>query len=375
LETAWNQAFERYSKEYPDLAVELKRRLAGTLPTNWHKQMADLIAETQSKAADIATRKASQNVLTSIIPLLPELLGGSADLSESNLTHTQYSKNISRHDYHGNYIHYGVREFAMCAIMNGIAVHQGFIPYGGTFLTFLDYARNAVRLAALMQQRVIFIFTHDSVGLGEDGPTHQPIEHLGLLRTTPNMSVWRPCDTTETAVAWKQAIERKGPTSLCLTRQNVKHQPRTTAQVHAIARGAYDLLESISTLGNEPRVDAIIMATGSEVALSIEAAQQLQAKGYAIRVVSMPSVDVFKAQDKSYQESVLPRKIRARVAVEASATAFWYQWVGLDGKVVGIDSFGESAPGAKVLAALNMTVEAVVQATLEVLEQTAMQEQ
>lgn len=372
FETSWNQAFDHYAKEYPALAEELQRRLTGELPVSFQKHMENLIIETQTKAADIATRKASQNVLTSIIPLLPELFGGSADLSESNLTHTQYSKNISHHHYQGNYLYYGVREFAMCAIMNGIALHQGFIPYGGTFLTFLDYARNAVRLAALMRQRVIFVFTHDSVGLGEDGPTHQPIEHLGILRTTPNMSVWRPCDSTETAVAWKYAIEHKtGPTSLCLTRQNVKHQSRTTGQLQVIARGAYILLET----ANASMVDAIIIATGSEIAIAMEAAQQLTAKGHSIRVVSMPSVDVFMKQDKSYQESVLPKKVRARVAVEASATAFWYQWVGLDGKVVGIDRFGESAPGAKVLADLNMTAEAVVQAVIAVMAQLTKQEQ
>lgn len=361
-EAEWSQAFQAYAENFPDLANEIERRWKGILPTGWSESFSRYITETQLKAENIATRKASHNALNILIPMMPELFGGSADLSESNLTHTKYSKNISHLEFQGNYLFYGVREFAMSAMMNGIALYKGLIPYGGTFLTFLDYARNAVRLSALMKQRVVFIYTHDSVGLGEDGPTHQPIEHLGLLRTTPNMSMWRPCDATETAVAWAMALERTtGPTSLCLTRQAVKHQERTTKQMQAIAHGAYVLLDSESPL------EAIIIATGSEVALAMEAAKQLKAQGRAIRVVSMPSVDRFAAQEKSYQESVLPPHIRARVAVEAGASAFWYQWVGLDGKVVGIDRYGESAPGAKIFEDLGMTVDAVIKAVSAVL--------
>lgn len=365
-EDAWQKLLLAYTQAYPDLASALERRLNGRLPYGWQNSMMDLIHETQKRAENIATRKASQNVLNLLVPMMPELFGGSADLSESNLTLTKYSKNISCHDFKGNYLYYGVREFGMSAIMNGIALYKGFIPYGGTFLTFLDYARNAVRLAALMEQRVIFIYTHDSIGLGEDGPTHQPIEHLTILRTTPNMSVWRPCDATETAVAWQMAIERcTGPTSLCLTRQIVKHQDRSAKQIQDISRGAYVLLE-----GDFP-LDAIIIATGSEVSIAIEAAQQLKEKGYSIRVVSMPCADVFMLQEKSYRDWVLPNTITTRVAIEAGATAYWYQWVGLQGKVIGIDRFGESATGEKIFEALEITPRAVIKAVSDIIAKEA----
>jgi len=361
LEQAWDATFSAYQKAFPDLALELKRRLKGELKPDLSKKMLEFACEVEKKAPHIATRKASQNTLDLLTDYLPELLGGSADLSESNLTFSKHSKAISPHQFSGNYIYYGVREFGMSAIMNGVSRHGGFIPYGGTFLTFLDYARNAVRLCALMKQRVIFVYTHDSVGLGEDGPTHQPIEHLGLLRTTPNMSLWRPSDATETAIAWEMALTRKeGPTSLALTRQNVFHHPKTSDQIKAIYRGGYVLVEC------QGLPDAIIIATGSEVSVAVAAAENLKKEGIKIRVVSMPSTDVFLKQDLSYRLSVLPSQV-LRIAVEAGATNYWYQWVGLDGFVVGIDRYGESAPGTEVLEVLGITVNAVVLAVKHVL--------
>ncbi len=361
-ESDWQAHFAAYRDAYPALAEELQRRLHNILPTNFLASFTELLAEVQQKKENIATRKASQNVLNAICPLLPELLGGSADLTESNLTQCEHSQTIIPGQFLGNYLHYGVREFGMSALMNGIALHGGFIPYGGTFLTFLDYARNAVRLAAMMKIRVIFVYTHDSIGLGEDGPTHQPVEHLNLLRMTPNMSVWRPCDAVETVVAWKAALQRsQGPTSLILTRQNVPHQTRTREQCDQIARGAYILVECVGI------VDAIIIATGSEVSLAVLAAQQLSQEGVQVRVVSMPSVDVFQTQDAAYQESVLPRSIKRRIVIEAGSPDYWYRWVGLEGAVLGVDRYGESAPGSQVFEALGITVQGVIRKVQAVL--------
>lgn len=362
LELAWQNQWASYKTAYPALAEELERRLARRLPMKWHEVLSEWIMTVETKKENIATRKASQNTLDVICSVLPELFGGSADLSESNLTFCKQSKQIGPHQFQGNYLFYGVREFGMSAIMNGMTLHTGFIPYGGTFLTFLDYARNAVRLSAMMGLHDIFVYSHDSIGLGEDGPTHQPIEHLSLLRNTPNMSVWRPCDATETAVAWQMAIQRQnGPTSLILTRQSVPHQTKTPEQVANIARGGYTLLECQGTL------EAIIIATGSEVSLAISAAKRLREAGYGIRVVSMPSTDVFLAQPTHYRESVLPSSIKSRIAVEAASTNYWYQWVGLEGGVLGIDRYGESAPATDVYEAFGITTDAIITKVKEVL--------
>jgi len=355
LEITWQTQYDAYAKAYPELAVALTSRLKGKLPVEMMQSFEKLIKNIEIKKENISTRKASQNVLNFLSEHLPGLLGGSADLSESVATFSTHSKSISPKNFQGNYIHYGVREFGMSAMMNGIALHGGFIPYGGTFLTFLDYARNAVRLAALMKQRVIFVYSHDSIGLGEDGPTHQPIEHLSMLRNTPNMSVWRPMDATETAVAWQMALQRaEGPTSIILTRQNTVHQPKTTEQMDAISKGAYIL--------REPRgvIDAIIIGTGSEVSLAVLAAEQLEAIGYQVRVVSMPSADAFKRQTAAYRESVLPFSVKYRVSVEAASTQDWYQWIGLEGVAIGIDRYGESAPAKAVYEALGVTVENII---------------
>lgn len=363
-ESKWHDLFHNYKKQYPDLAIEFQRRMQGTLPPHFEEKLQNFIAQTEMNQTAMATRKASQQTLHFLVELLPELLGGSADLSESNLTHTPHSKPIQPHHFNGNYIYYGVREFGMSAIMNGVALHQGFIPYGGTFLVFLDYARNAVRMAALMKQRVIFVYTHDSIGLGEDGPTHQPIEHLSMLRTTANMSVWRPCDATETAVAWKMAIERKtGPTSLCLTRQTVPAQKRTELQCSLIEKGGYILWEAKGPL------DAILIATGSEVSLAVASAQTLQTLGKNIRVVSMPCVDQFEKQDETYRNRVLPKSVSIRVAIEAGTTAYWYRWVGSRGKVIGINCFGESAKAEALFHHLGLTEETVCETVLALLEQ------
>jgi transketolase len=355
LEKAWQTQYEAYAKAYPDLAKALTSRLKSELPPEMMKMFELLIDTIETKKENISTRKASQNVLNFLCEHLSSLLGGSADLSESVATFSNHSKAITPENFQGNYIHYGVREFGMSAMMNGMALHGGFIPYGGTFLTFLDYARNAVRLAALMKQRVILVYSHDSIGLGEDGPTHQPIEHLSMLRNTPNMSVWRPMDATETAVAWKNALERKeGPTSIILTRQNIMHQAKTVEQVKAISQGAYILREPNAS------IEAIIIGTGSEVALAMKAAVTLAAMGHQVRVVSMPSMDMFKAQTAAYREAVLPKTIKHRVAIEAASTQDWYQWVGLEGAVIGIDRYGESAPAKAVFEALGLTVEKIV---------------
>jgi len=356
LQQQWQTLFEQYTATYPELSAQLQRRLQGQLPTNWSQEISRWIDEQQAANATIATRQASQRCINKLVPLLPELLGGSADLTHSNLTMAESAKAISGDDASGNYIYYGVREFGMSAMMNGLAIYGGLIPFGGTFLTFLDYARNAVRMSALMKQRVIYIYTHDSIGLGEDGPTHQPIEHLTLLRVTPQVSLWRPCDSVETAVAWQQAIERRdGPTCLALSRQALPTQARDAAQIALIHQGGYILCDT----PNEPA--AIVMATGSEVSLAVAAAKVLAEQQIFIRVVSMPSVDVFAAQSPAYKEHVLPAKITARVAIEAGATAGWYQYVGLSGLVIGLDHYGESAPAPALYTAFGITSERVIE--------------
>lgn len=356
-ERIWQAQLASYQAEHPQLAAELLRRWQGELPVNWPQLSAALIKEIDAKKENLATRKASQNILQMFGKIFPELLGGSADLTGSNLTMWSGSQAVSATHMQGNYIYYGVREFGMSAIMNGIALHGGFIPYGGTFLTFTDYARNAVRMAALMQQRVIFVYTHDSIGLGEDGPTHQPIEQASMLRLTPNLSVWRPCDAVESAVAWQQALQnQQQPTCLLFSRQVLPHQVRTEKQINLIARGGYILLDSAA----EPQ--AIIIATGSEVSLAIQAANILQQQGIRIRVVSMPSTDYFDKQEQAYRESVLPKPITARVAVEAASCDYWFKYVGLDGKIIGLNRFGESAPAAAVYKALGITTERIVEA-------------
>ncbi|MCP4043222.1 MAG: transketolase, partial [Gammaproteobacteria bacterium] len=360
-EDAWKSKFAAYAAAFPDLAAEYQRRVDGNLPKNWEEMAAGFIAGVNAKAEGPATRKASQAALNGYGPLLPEFLGGSADLTPSNLTHWSGSKTITDTVTDGNYISYGVREFGMSAIMNGLALHGGFIPYGGTFLVFSEYARNALRMAALMKLRCIFVYTHDSIGLGEDGPTHQPVEQTATLRMLPNMSVWRPCDAVETAVAWKNAIEKvDGPTCLILSRQGLPHQQRTDDQIDAINRGGY----IISDCDGTP--DAIIIATGSEVELAVRASAELTAKGKRIRVVSMPDTGRFDVQDDDYRESVLPAVVTARVAVEAGVTSPWYKYVGLNGVVVGIDRFGESAPAGQLFKEFGFTVENVVSAVTSV---------
>jgi len=354
-EAEWQEKFAAYKAEHPELAAELERRLGGELPETWETFVNGVIHQVAAEAKDIATRKASQEALNLIGPELPELLGGSADLTGSNLTNWKGSVSITRTVADGNYIHYGVREFGMAAIMNGVALHGGFIPYGGTFLVFSDYARNGVRMSALMKQRVIYVFTHDSIGLGEDGPTHQPIEHVPSLRIIPNLHVWRPCDAVETAVAWRCAIERKdGPSALALTRQGVPHQARSEQQIADIARGGYVLKDC------EGEPEAIIIATGSEVALAVGAAEVLAGEGRRVRVVSMPNANLFLEQDEAYRESVLPSAVTARVAVEAAHSNYWYQFVGCKGRVVGIDRFGESAPAKQLFEEFGFTVDNVV---------------
>jgi len=359
-EADWNARFERYQADHPELARELQRRLKGQLPSTLKSEK--LIEEAQEKGETLATRKASLACLNELGPDLPELFGGSADLAPSNLTFWKGSRAINRDHFAGNYLHYGVREFGMGGIMNGISAHGGFIPYGATFLTFMEYMHNAVRMAALMNRQVIFVYTHDSIGLGEDGPTHQPIEQLGALRSTPNLSTWRPCDATETAAAWHAAIHRRGaPTALVLSRQNLAPQQRDKHQLADIQRGGYVLKDS-----DDPAA-AILIATGSEVDLAMQAADALEAKGKAVRVVSMPSTDVFDAQPQSYRDTVLPPSIRKRVAIEASHRAYWHKYAGLDGRIVGMDSFGESAPAGDLFKYYNFTVENVVAQVEELL--------
>ena len=365
LEAQWNAAFAAYRAAHPELAAEFVRRMAGELPADWDAHVAAVLAKVVDKAETIATRKASQNAIEAYAPRLPELIGGSADLAGSNLTLWSGAKGVSKTSG-GNYVYYGVREFGMAAIANGISLHGGLIPYTATFLMFSEYARNALRMAALMKVRQIFVFTHDSIGLGEDGPTHQPVEQTATLRLIPNMDVWRPCDTTESAVAWANAIERKdGPTSLCFSRQNLPFQARTSDQVAAIRKGGYVLSEAPASVnGGKPQ--AVILATGSEVALAMAAQKTLAEQGVAVRVVSMPSTNVFDRQDAAYKASVLPAGL-SRVAVEAGTTDGWYKYVGLEGRVIGIDRFGESAPAGELFKYFGITAEAVVQAVKSVL--------
>jgi len=361
-EAHWNEKLAAYRAEYPELAAELERRMAGELPADWAGHSEGFVREVAAKGETIASRKASQNTINAFAAVLPEFLGGSADLTPSNLTNWKEAKVISNTVADGNYLSYGVREFGMSAIMNGIALHGGFIPFGGTFLMFSEYARNALRMAALMKVQSLFVYTHDSIGLGEDGPTHQPVEQISTLRLIPNMHTWRPCDAVESAVAWKAAVERKsGPTCLIFSRQNLKHMERSDAQLAEIARGGYVLKDCDGT------PDAIIIATGSEVELAVGAADALADKGRKVRVVSMPCVEVFEAQDAAYRESVLPAAVTARVAVEAGVTASWYKYVGLQGRVVGIDRFGESAPAGQLFKEFGFTVENVVKSVEEVL--------
>ena len=356
-EKSWDDKFAAYKEAHPELAQEFTRRLSGEMPANWSSEVQKFVEELQANPQKIASRKASQNTLEVFGKLLPEFLGGSADLAPSNLTIWSGSKSI-KEDTAGNYIHYGVREFGMTAIGNGIAHHGGFVPYTATFLMFVEYARNAVRMAALMKARQVLVYTHDSIGLGEDGPTHQPVEQIASLRVTPNMSVWRPCDQVETAVAWQAAVERHhGPTALILSRQNLLQPERSKEQVANIARGGYVLQDSNGT------PDAIIIATGSEIEIALGAADKLTAAGHKIRVVSLPSTDVFDKQDVAYRESVLPSGVKARVAVEAGIADYWYKYVGLDGAIVGMTTFGESAPAGKLFPEFGFTVENIVSHT------------
>jgi transketolase len=362
VEQTWNQSFKEYSEAYPELAAELLRRIAGDLPVDFNAQADAYIADLQSQGDTIASRKASQNALNAFGPLLPEMLGGSADLAGSNLTIWSGSKGISNADANGNYVYYGVREFAMSAIMNGVALHGGFVPYGATFLVFMEYARNAIRMAALMRQRVLFVYTHDSIGLGEDGPTHQPIEQIANLRATPHLDTWRPRDTVESAVAWKSSLQRiDGPSALIFSRQNLVHQDRDQAQVEAIAKGGYIL----SDCDGAP--EAIIIATGSEVGIAQDAAAQLTAQGRKVRVVSMPCTEAFERQDAAYQESVLPKSVSARVAVEAAHADYWYKYVGLQGRVVGMTDFGASAPANELFEIYGFTADNVAKQVNELL--------
>lgn len=354
-ESRWKEKMVRYEEAYPELALELVRRLKGELPGHFADHARQFIAACQEKGENIASRKASQNAIAAYSEVLPELLGGSADLTGSNLTMWNGSVPLTPESADGNYIYYGVREFGMTAIMNGIALHGGFVPYGGTFLIFMEYARNAVRMSALMKQHVIHVYTHDSIGQGEDGPTHQPIEQLTNLRTTPNLSVWRPCDAVETAVAWKSALERSGgPTALVFSRQALAHQARSDQQLADVERGGYILQDC------EGEPELLVIATGSEVGIARDAVNQLQAGGVAARLVSMPSVDVFDAQDEAYREKVLPSSVRKRLAVEAGAVDYWYRFVGLDGAVIGMTTFGESAPGGVLMETFGFTAENIV---------------
>ena len=365
-EKAWDEKFAAYAKAHPELAAEFKRRMAGDLPANWEREANAFIEKLQANPASIASRKASQNAIEAYAHVLPEFLGGSADLASSNLTLWSGSKPIrAKTNVDGNYVNYGVREFGMSAIMNGIALHGGFIPYGATFLMFYEYAHNAVRMAALMKQRVLFVYTHDSIGLGEDGPTHQPIEQTASLRLIPNLETWRPADQVESAVAWKASVERRdGPSALIFTRQNLAQSDRTSAQLANIARGGYVLRECCEK-GGCP--DLILIATGSEVELAMKAAETLSAEGVKVRVVSMPNTNVFDKQDEAYRESVLPSNVTKRVAIEAGIADFWYKYVGSNGRIVGMNSFGESAPADQLFKLFGFTVENVVAKAKEIL--------
>ena len=347
----WDQLFIEYQKKFPDLATEFERRIQGDLPEGALAALDDAITEMQSESPKLATRKASQNAIAVVAKLFPEMFGGSADLGHSNLTVWPDCEANSQDNPGGNYMHYGVREFGMCALMNGVALHGGFLPFGGTFLIFMEYARNAVRMAALMKQRVIYVFTHDSIGLGEDGPTHQPIEQLASLRSTPGLETWRPCDTTETFVAWKEAVSHRGPTALALSRQGLANQPRASQQIADIARGGYVLKQETSAL------EMLLIATGSEVELAVAAAEAL---GHGVRVVSMPSTSRFDQQDAAFRESVLPTSCTKRLVIEAGHPDGWYKYVGLNGGVIGVQTFGESGPGDGVMKHFGFTVENIV---------------
>ncbi|WP_147658517.1 transketolase [Escherichia coli] len=362
VQQEWDALFADYAKQWPELAAEFTRRMKGDLPAGWVENMQKYVHDLQSHPAALATRQVSQKCLNHFADMLPELMGGSADLSPSNLTRHQKSVDFTGENPAGNYISYGVREFGMSAIMNGLALHGGFIPYGGTFLVFMEYARNALRMAALMKIRSVFVYTHDTIGLGEDGPTHQPVEQLASLRLTPNMETWRGCDQVEVAVAWQQAIERKdGPTSLVLTRQPLAQQPRTAAQLAEIARGGYVL----SDCDGQPEM--ILISAGSEIELVVSAAKALTEEGRKVRVVSMPCTERFDNQDAAYKESVLPKAVRKRLAVEASIAGFWERYVGLDGKVIGMTSFGESAPANVLFKHFGFTPENVLAQARELL--------
>ncbi len=361
----WEQRFAAYAREFPELAVEFTSRMKGELPADWAATTKALVANAAINDKAVATRKASQMVLNIVAPKLAEMLGGSADLTESNLTKWDGAKAIQPGQLHGNYLFYGVREFGMSAVMNGLALHGGFIPFGGTFLTFSDYARNALRMAALMQIRSIFVYTHDSIGLGEDGPTHQSVEHVSSLRLIPNLDVWRPADLFETAIAWQAAIERHdGPSALTLTRQNTAQQKHDEAQQSLVLKGGYILLEPAKT------PEAVVMATGSEVGLAVDAAKSLNAKGHNIRVVSMPCVQRFLAQDAAYRERVLPKKLNKRLAIEAGVSWYWRPLVGEGGDVIGVDRYGESAPAPALFKHFGFTLENVVRRIETLLGQT-----
>ena len=362
VESAWRELLDRYRGAHPQLAHELERRMHGELPGNWRETASQALAAGLAPQAPQATRQSSQATLNVIGPALPEILGGSADLTGSNNTRFKAARELDPKEASGNYIHYGVREFGMTAAMNGIALHGGFLPYGGTFLVFSDYARNAVRLAALMNTHVVLVYTHDSVGLGEDGPTHQPVEQLTSLRAMPNMSLWRPCDAFETAVAWTSAVERRGPSALVLTRQALPQQPRTPQQQASVRRGGYVLIDCQGT------PECLVLATGSEVAIAAQAVNALNAGGRRVRLVSMPSTDVFEAQDEAYRESVLPRAVRRRLAVEAGATLSWWRYVGSEGRIIGIDRFGASGKGGEVLAHFGFTADHITRELAELLK-------
>ncbi|MEX3774324.1 transketolase [Pseudomonas sp. MYb118] len=363
VEAEWDQRFAAYSAAFPTEANELVRRLSGELPADFSDKADAYIAEVAAKGETIASRKASQNTLNAFGPLLPEFLGGSADLAGSNLTLWKGCKGVSAEDASGNYMYYGVREFGMTAIMNGVALHGGLVPYGATFLMFMEYARNAVRMSALMKQRVIHVYTHDSIGLGEDGPTHQPIEQLTSLRSTPNLDTWRPADAVESAVSWKHALERKdGPSALIFSRQNLQHQTRDAGQIADIARGGYVLKDC----AGEPEL--ILIATGSEVGLAVQAFDKLTEQGRKVRVVSMPCTSVFDAQDAGYKQSVLPLQVSARIAIEAAHADFWYKYVGLEGRVIGMTTYGESAPASALFEEFGFTLENILGQAEELLE-------
>lgn len=362
-EAEWDQRFAAYSAAFPTEANELVRRLSGELPADFSEKASAYIAEVAAKGETIASRKASQNTLNAFGPLLPELLGGSADLAGSNLTLWKGCKGVNAEDASGNYMYYGVREFGMTAIMNGVTLHGGLVPYGATFLMFMEYARNAVRMSALMKKRVIHVYTHDSIGLGEDGPTHQPIEQLTSLRTTPNLDTWRPADAVESAVAWKNALERKdGPSALIFSRQNLQHQERDAGQIADISRGGYVLKDC----AGEPEL--ILIATGSEVGLAVQAFAKLTEQGRKVRVVSMPCTSVFDAQDASYKQSVLPLQVGARIAIEAAHADFWFKYVGLEGRVIGMTTYGESAPASALFEEFGFTLENILGQAEELLE-------